>query len=313
MEIGGRPTRDLLALSIVFILCAYWHRLSRISRVTPLCSWNSAIRSTHGVGHQTPFPGTIAPERLAKQARAPGEDREKMKDCQAHSPKQANRIGGWPRLPLSGPCSIWYIGAHTHGGDGQLLHKLYPCTIHIFEPVGPFVDSLKKVWGAKGLTRVEFHTFGLAAKARRISNVVYDSGDGSSTFSLGESSGGMYGAAPGKKTTDLELRSVADVWQDLQQKGPKGSAVVDFIFMNCEGCEYEVLPALSSANLLPQVKFIQWRPHENFEELPTIPETYCRIESFLKESHRITERDGGVGKRINWERWRVNGGPTSVK
>eukprot|EP00966_Prymnesium_polylepis_P312873 7230070-Prymnesium_polylepis.2 len=211
------------------------------------------------------------------------------------------------KMVLTAPCRIWYVGAHVKGSDGQRLHRQYPCVVDVFEPVAPFLDSVREIWTGLGLDRGRYHTYGLAAADRTVRSIPLLAGhNGAATFAMKSTSESQPTPAPWLRSTDsvsvdIKLRSVMTVWQELAE------GKVDAIYLNCEGCEYEVLPAMLEANLLRNLTYIEWRPHENFGEVSDIDAKYCRLQWQLDQSHSIEYREGGPSyaerQRVNWERW----------
>ena len=201
-------------------------------------------------------------------------------------------------MPLAAPCSIWYVGAFTKGIDGQRMHNKYPCTIHVFEPVKPYIEAVRTLWQQKGFTRAKYHAYGLAASSRHVDGVtLLDGHGGAATFGLA-SNASTAPSTSQHSVVSIELRSVAKVWRTLVGEGR-----VDYMFINCEGCEYEVLPAMAGADLLRKVRYLDWRPHGNFHQMERIPERYCAIERQLSATHACAHRDGSPKTLVHWERW----------
>ena len=66
--------------------------------------------------------------------------------------------------------------------------------------------------------------------------------------------------------------------------------------VNCEGCEFEVLPALILNNLTQYFRNIQFATHVGF--LTDTPCIYCQIEQSLERTHQINYH-----YNMLWEGW----------
>ena len=77
----------------------------------------------------------------------------------------------------------------------------------------------------------------------------------------------------------------------------RGSADLDLLHVNCEGCEYEMLENIIKSGLHWRIKIIQFGTHF-FPEVPRLTERYCAIRSELSKSHKMV-----YGTAFAWERW----------
>eukprot|EP00927_Polykrikos_kofoidii_P041144 TRINITY_DN35060_c0_g1_i1.p1 TRINITY_DN35060_c0_g1~~TRINITY_DN35060_c0_g1_i1.p1 ORF type:complete len:541 (+),score=58.85 TRINITY_DN35060_c0_g1_i1:21-1643(+) len=153
-----------------------------------------------------------------------------------------------------------------------------PRMLHLFEPIPDFIGDLRKNWARK-YRNVSIHAYGLTGGETRFDVPLYEAGGSSSTYHhLHFSSNRMYmepslppsDANFGPRGRDVHaghpldvtLRSVTDTWRKL------GLDDVTFMFINCEGCEYHVLPALSEAGLLTTVDrlLVQFHPVLDVDE-----------------------------------------------
>lgn len=183
----------------------------------------------------------------------------------------------WTPMNLKQPCSIWYVGANTHGRDGRVLQERYGCHIHIFEPILPFRQSLTQNW--KSVTNKTIYDYGLGGKTKFIKGIKVE---GESTFAMSSRS---------QSGETVFIRDVLSVFVE------KKYAQVSLLHMNCEGCEWELLERLISANLLPFINILQIGTHL-FPEISNIKFRYCEIESKLALSHTKVFQ-----QYFGWERW----------
>jgi len=112
-------------------------------------------------------------------------------------------------------------------------------------------------------------------------------------------------------TAAVQVRAVVEVWHEL------GVDKLDLLHMNCEGCEYEVIPALADAGLLTQVDVIHLSLHAVLTDAETVTCSpmdgscgmealmlalvrYCDLGKVLERTHR---RVFGVPMRA--ERWEL--------
>lgn len=192
----------------------------------------------------------------------------------------------WNKMDLKFPCTIWYVGANTHGRDGLRLQQEYPCHIHIFEPVPSFMSALRKNW--KGVPRSTLHNFGLGKTSRTVRDVPVR---GESTFAMDtkHKNGKNLKTPSGQET--INIRAVQGVYDEL------GKAHIDLLHMNCEGCEWEVMDALIASGIASRIRIIQIGFHY-FPSIPNPKQQYCAISDGLSRSHTIDFR-----QIFAWERW----------
>ena len=73
-------------------------------------------------------------------------------------------------LELSPPCTLWYVGANTHGADGKYFNSKYGCTMHVFEPILEYFKKLQQQKWTKG-DNIFLHNFGLGMKDENITGI----------------------------------------------------------------------------------------------------------------------------------------------
>jgi hypothetical protein len=82
----------------------------------------------------------------------------------------------------------------------------------------------------------------------------------------------------------IQLLDVVQVIQNIRKTRTK-SGIIDMISINCEGCEFEIIPALILNNMTQYFRIIQFGSHVNL-----VPESsciYCQIEQALQRTHQI--------------------------
>jgi FkbM family methyltransferase len=199
----------------------------------------------------------------------------------ARTPKW-NEHDRWKPMELTAPCTIWYVGANTHGRDGVRLQNDYSCDIHVFEPVPSFASALQRHW--ERVPRSTVHAYGLGLSTRTVVGVE----------TAGESTFAMEGSRAEKGET-LHIRSVEEVWREL------GSPTIALLHVNCEGCEWEMWEALLDSNLARHIRIIQVGTHW-FPQIKDIERRYCDIETKMKATHKMVFKQA-----FGWERWEMQG------
>jgi hypothetical protein len=184
------------------------------------------------------------------------------------------------KMKLVSPCKIWYVGGNTHADDGLELLKDYSCSIEIFEPIPEYVKELKKNWHDLARTSdYSIHSFGLGASNRRVDGVQLKD---QSTFAM---------TGTEKQGASIEIRSVLDTWHSL------GSPKIDLLYVNCEGCEWEMWEAFIETNIIKQVGILNIGTHW-FKDINNINQRYCTIEKNMYKTH-----DMEFKQAWGWERW----------
>jgi FkbM family methyltransferase len=134
-----------------------------------------------------------------------------------------------------------YIGEWS-----ETISQRYGATIHAFEPVPSAFKRMQRRLADH--PNVHMHKLGLGADNERVTMSV--DGPGSSMYA----STGVFGS------TDVEIRDVVDVFDEL------GLHEIDVLKVNIEGAEYDLLDRLAETDWLPRVRvlsvqFHEWHPH----------------------------------------------------
>lgn len=195
----------------------------------------------------------------------------------ARTPKW-NEQDRWKPMDLIAPCTIWYVGANTHGRDGIKLQQDYLCDIHVFEPIPLFASELQRNW--ENIPRSSIHEYGLGASTRVVSGLGVA---GESTFAMEDSHV--------ERGATAQIRSVIEVWREFHMP------TIDLLHVNCEGCEWEMWEALLKADLMQHIHIMQVGTHW-FPQIDDVERRYCRIERGMKKTHQTMFKQA-----FGWERW----------
>jgi FkbM family methyltransferase len=200
-----------------------------------------------------------------------------------------------PEAPL-----ILDIGGNTVAADSREFLKMFPgAEIHVYEPVPPYVEELRRNWREALGGQVHIHDVGFGDRDKTI-RLPHEELEGQSTFIMDSL----------KKKEDEEgsalLLRVVDARDELRDylgtdsngRG-RGRQRIDLLHMNCEGCEWEALMRLVDTDMLQYIGVLQVSFH-NYgaagigELLPKC----CLIREVLEQTHQKME-----AIPFGWERW----------
>ncbi|CAF1262108.1 unnamed protein product [Adineta steineri] len=188
---------------------------------------------------------------------------------------------------LNASSLIIEVGGNT-GLDTSKFIELYNCSIISFEPLIQMSNDLKKKFETN--SKIEIQPYGLGNQARTISIEPFDN----------ENTGtSMFRKVSNKNSTKIqtiEILNIIEVIQNIRKTKTLNNGMIDMISINCEGCEFEILPALISNNLLQYFRIIQFASHMNF--LNDSSCIYCQIEQTLEKTHQIIYQ-----YTMLWEAW----------
>jgi len=162
------------------------------------------------------------------------------------------------------------------GFDGRWAEQAldhFGATVHVFEAVPEFADATAARLAG---TRACVHRFGLAGTTRETEFKV--AGDGSSHL---RSEG---------RPVRARLRAAAEVFEEL------GLGRVDFLKVNIEGGEYELLEHLLDRGWMRRIGFLQVQFHE------LVPGAFERMQA-IRERLRATHAPEWSYEFV-WESWR---------
>jgi FkbM family methyltransferase len=187
---------------------------------------------------------------------------------------------------LNSSSLIVEIGGNR-GHDIVEFVKLYNTSIISYEPLTENYNNLVEQF--KTNSRIEFRQFGVGSRARNISVELRDTGNaGTSIFRkvLSENSSNVQ---------QIQLLDVMKELRNIQRTRTKDN-MIDMISINCEGCEFEILPALVLNGMLPYFRNLQFASHGGLVQDTSC--IYCLIEQALEQTHRIN-----FHYRLLWEGW----------
>lgn len=141
----------------------------------------------------------------------------------------------------------------------------------------------------KSNPKIQIRPYGLGNRARNLSVEPYDSGNaGTSIFR-------KISAIKSPNIEQIQLLDVVQVIQDIR-KIRETNKMIDMISIKCEGCEFEILPALIVNNMTQYIRIIQFATHLQF--LSDSSCIYCQIEEASQRTHQVLYHY----KKL-WEGW----------
>lgn len=164
------------------------------------------------------------------------------------------------------------------GFEGEWASNIfsrYCCTIHIFEPVPRFAETIRKRFAKN--PRIHLHPVGISHYDHV--SLFHVDADSSSAFRRGTS------AVP------LQLMDAVSFFTHA------GLSQIDLMKINIEGGEYDLLETLVSTNYIARFRNIQVQFHD------FVPNAFQRmraIQDSLKRTHQLTFQYEFV-----WENWQA--------
>lgn len=191
---------------------------------------------------------------------------------------------------LNSSSLIIEIGGNT-GLDTSKFVELYNPFIISFEPLVQMAKDLMEKFQRN--PKIEIQPYGLGNRARTIS--IEPFGDASNTGTS------IFRKLPTKNSSKIEQIRLLDVIEVIKniQKNRTADGMIDLISINCEGCEFEILPALILHDMTQYFRIIQFASH--MDVLQGSSCIYCQIEQALQRTHSIKYR-----YVMLWEAWILN-------
>jgi len=187
---------------------------------------------------------------------------------------------------LNSSSLIIEVGGNT-GLDTSKFIELYDPFIISFEPLVQMSKSLMEKF--KTNSKIEIQPYGLGNYARNLSIEPFDNDNtGTSIFR-------KLSAKSSSKLEQIQLLNIIEVIENIRITKTQ-NGIIDMISINCEGCEFEILPALILKNMTQYFRIIQFATHTNF--LPESSCIYCQIEQALERTHLTKYR-----YVMLWEAW----------
>lgn len=176
-------------------------------------------------------------------------------------------------FPLLGPASVVLDVGGFEGNWAAAVQGRYGAQVHVFEPHPTFAAAIARRFAGNGAITV--HDYAIGSREGTLS--LSDDGDASSSF------------RKAVRTVEGRIRAVAEVLT------PAAFPVIDLAKVNIEGGEYDLLPALAEAGVLPRLRMLQVQFHlftpEDITRRNAIRET-------LSQTHRCDWSYDFV-----WEQW----------
>ncbi|UJR08129.1 hypothetical protein I4U23_012405 [Adineta vaga] len=187
---------------------------------------------------------------------------------------------------LNSSSLIVEVGGNT-GLDTSKFVELYNCSIISFEPLAEMSKILIEKFQTN--SKVEIQPYGLGNYARKIEiEPVGNTNEGTSIFR-------KLSKKNSTKTQSIEILDIVQTIENIR-KTKTSNGIIDMISINCEGCEFEILPALILNNLTQSIRIIQFGSHMEFFNNSSI--IYCQMEQGIERTHKIIYQ-----YTMLWEAW----------
>ncbi|CAF3439386.1 unnamed protein product [Rotaria sp. Silwood1] len=175
----------------------------------------------------------------------------------------------------------------NRGHDTIKFIELYNASIISYEPLLSMWEDLTKQF--KSNPKIEIHPYGLGSRARSLLIEPYDVGNaGTSIFRT-------LSATNSSNIQKIRLLDIVEVIRHIRETRTK-NGIIDMISINCEGCEFEILPALILNRMIQYFRIIQFATHTGL--LTESSCIYCQIEQALERTHKILFHYSKL-----WEGW----------
>jgi FkbM family methyltransferase len=175
--------------------------------------------------------------------------------------------------PLQSSDLVLDVGGYLGDWAEEMVRRYQP-RIHVFEPVGSFVEAIRGRLGGA----VVLHEFGLAGRTRE--ETITLAAEGSSVIK-----GGGGGMAAQER---IKLVAAGEVLRGLPRE-------IALLKVNIEGCEYELLEHLIEEGLIARIRFLQVQFHDF---VPGAGERRRRLREALAATHEPT-----FNYPFIWEGW----------
>jgi FkbM family methyltransferase len=175
---------------------------------------------------------------------------------------------------LNSSSLIIEVGGNS-GHDTVRFIELHNPSIISYEPLVSMSKDLSKQF--KSNPKIEIRPYGLGNRARNLSVEPNDQGNaGTSIFR-------KLSSANSSKIQQIQLLDIIETIQNIR-KTRTINGMIDMLSINCEGCEFEILPALILNNMTQYFRIIQFASHTGL--VSKSPCIYCQIEQALERTHQ---------------------------
>ncbi len=162
----------------------------------------------------------------------------------------------------------------NRGHDTVQFIELYNSSIISYEPLVSMWKNLTEQF--KLNPKIEILPYGLGNRARNLLIEPYDFNNaGTSIFR-------PLSAVNSTTIQHIQLLDIVPVIQEIRKTRTK-HGIIDMISINCEGCEFEIIPALIRNNMTQYFRIIQFATHTGL--LSESSCIYCQIEQGLERTH----------------------------
>jgi FkbM family methyltransferase len=164
----------------------------------------------------------------------------------------------------------------NRGHDTVKFIEFHNLSIISYEPLVQMWKSLTEQF--KSNPKIEIYPYGLGSYARSVLVEPKDiDNSGTSIFRPLSSSNSSL-------IQRIQLLNIVEVIQNIRKTRTK-TGIIDMISINCEGCEFEIIPALILNNLTQYFRIIQFATHLSLVSDSSC--IYCQIEQALQQTHQI--------------------------
>ena len=175
----------------------------------------------------------------------------------------------------------------NRGHDTSKFIELYNPFIISYEPLVSMARQLIKQFQTN--SKIEIQPYGLGTPARKVLIEPNDHGNaGTSIFR-------KLSAQNSSKIQQIQLLDVIQVIETIRRTRTR-NGIIDMISINCEGCEFEILPALIVNNMTQYFRIIQFGSHTGLVDQSRC--IYCQIEQELERTHQTK-----FHYTMLWEGW----------
>jgi FkbM family methyltransferase len=164
----------------------------------------------------------------------------------------------------------------NRGHDTVKFIEFHNLSIISYEPLVQMWKSLTEQF--KSNPKIQIHPYGLGNHARSLLIEPNDYGNAGTSIFRPLSS-------PNSSLIQrIQLLNIVEVIQNIRKTRTK-TGIIDMISINCEGCEFEIIPALILNNLTQYFRIIQFATHLSLVSQSSC--IYCQIEQALQRTHQI--------------------------
>lgn len=164
----------------------------------------------------------------------------------------------------------------NRGHDTVKFIEFYNSTILSFEPL--FDNWKNLIEQFKTNKKIEIYQYGFGSYERDVLVEMNDVGNaGTSIFR-------KFSSENSTLIRKIHLLNIVETMRNIIENRTSNK-IIDMISINCEGCEFEVIPALILNNMTYFFRIIQFATHTGF-----LPESssciYCQIQQGLERTHQ---------------------------